>query len=148
MNSRITKLGIRKGGGCEKMFKCRRKRERGVELAIDWLLNNNCIDIKKGWCKITKMPEKVCSFRWPIDNICVPYGGDAEIGWRRFMQDLATPLFKSGEKFRLSTLKKWANDLAALEFAFSGTFKQMKISLCQPHADSLYHKWLKGEDQA
>ena len=137
----ITKLGIIKGGGCEKIFKARRKRERGAELAINWLLNHGCIDINKGWCKIIKMPKCVRGFRWVID-VCKVHGGDAEIGWRRFMQDVAQPVFDSGKKFRVSKLHEWGATVASMEFSFSGTFTQSKIALTKPHLDSIYKKWI------
>ena len=37
----ITKLGIIRGGNCEKWFKHRSSRETGVRMAIDYLLKHN-----------------------------------------------------------------------------------------------------------
>ncbi len=115
-----------KGGLCEERFKARGKRERGSKMAIDWLLYHNCIEIKRGWCRIIKVPRKIYSFRWPIDNICKLYGGDAEIGWRRFIRDIAIPLCKKKTKFRLSKLKTWGVDQAAKEFAVVLAVKRLK----------------------
>ena len=139
----ITKLGIIKGGGCEKIFKARRNRERGADLAVNWLLNHGCVNINKGWCQIIKMPKCVRQLKWVIKNVCHIYGGDAEIGWRRFMQDVAQPTFESKEKFRVSKLQEWGATIASMEFSFSGTFKNSKISLTKPHADAIYQKWIK-----
>ncbi len=143
-NLQITRLGIIKGGNCERWFKARSKREYGVRLAIDWLLNHNCITISKGWCKIVKLPLKLLALRWVIDNVCHLYGGDVEIGWRRFISEIARPLYKKGEKFRLTHLKKWGADKAALEFAVTSTFKHHKLCYAKPHRDEIYKKWQKS----
>ena len=144
-NLQITELGIIKGGNCEKIFKQRSDRERGTRIAIDWLLNNNCIEICKGWCKITKVPNKILSMWWVIDNICKVYGGDAEIGWHRFIQDIAVPLHKTGKKFRLIQLKRWGANEAAMEFAFSASVKNHLMCYAKPHHDGVYKKWAVGE---
>ena len=136
----ITKLGIIKGGNCEKWFKRRSARELGVRNAIDYLLNHNCIEIQNSWCKIVKIPPRFFKMRWVIQHCS---SCDVEIGWRRFVSDIAVPLEKSGTKFRLSTLKRWGANKAALEFALMTTFKKHKISYSKPHADSIYQEWKK-----
>lgn len=137
-NLKITKLGIIKGGNCEKWFKSRSNRECGVRMAIDWLLNHNCIEIRKGWCKIIKVPTKLYSLRWVI-KFC--HSVDIEIGWRRFISEIARPLCEKGEKFRLTQLKKWDADKAALQFALTSTFKHHKMCYSKPHRDEIYKKW-------
>ncbi len=140
MNLQITKLGIIKGGNCEKWFKSRSQRELGVKMAINYLLNHNCIDIHNGMCKIVKVPPRLYSMRWVIQHCGAC---DIEIGWRRFISEIARPLQEDGKSFRLSTLKKWGVDKAALEFAITSTFKNHKMSYSKPHADEIYKKWIK-----
>lgn len=147
---KINKLGMIEGGVCEWLFKTRRKRDKGTKLAVDWLLYNNCIEIKRGWCRITNIPKKLYSFRWPIDNICKIYGGDAEIGWRRFISDIAIPIYKKKTKFRLSKLETWGADAAAREYAvkvavrrLTGSESSDAIPDGKPHQDALYKDWLK-----
>ena len=140
-----------KGGDCEKRFKARHKREKGAELAINWLLYHNCIEIKGGWCKIIKIPRKIVSFRWPIDNICKVYGGDAELGWRRFISDIALPLYRKKTKFRLSKLQTWGADKAAQEVAVKIAIARLTakpvgiIETGKPPQDALYKEWIKEE---
>lgn len=138
-NLQITKLGIIKGGECEKIFRRRSKREKGATIAVNWLLNNGYIRILKGWCKVTKMPNH--GMRWVIEHVGKPYGGDTEIGWHRFMQDVARPLFESGRSFRVRDLANWGAEISSLEFALAKTFKQAKITLTKPHLDSIYKQW-------
>ena len=137
-NLQITNLGIIKNGNCEKRFKSRSKRERGVRMAIDWLLNHNCIDIRKGWCKIVKVPTKLYSLKWVIKHC---QGCDIEIGWCRFITEIAKPVFEKGTKFRLARLKKWGADKAALEFALTASVRQHEMSYSKPHQDEIYKKW-------
>lgn len=139
-NLKITKLGIIKGGNCEKWFKARSNRERGVRMAIDWLLNHNCIEISKGWCKIVKVPVRLYS-RWVIKHCS---SCDVEIGWRRFISEIARPLCKKGESFRLTKLKRWGADKAALEFAFTATVRNREMSYNKPHYDGIYKRWRKS----
>ena len=140
----ITKLGIIKGGNCEKWFKARSQREAGVRMAIDWLLNHNCIDIHKGLCKIVKIPTKLYSLKWVI-RLCK--SGDIEIGWRRFISEIARPLAKEGKRFRLAQLKKWGANKAALEFAFTASVRNRKMSYSKPHRDEIYKKWKPQENK-
>ncbi len=140
MNLQITKLGIIKGGNCEKWFKRRSLREQGVRMAIDYLLNHNCIEIQKGLCQIVKIPPRFFKMRWVIQHCS---SCDIEIGWRRFVSEIAVPLQESGRKVRLSTFKKWGADKAALEFALTSTFSNRKMSYSKPHADEIYQKWSK-----
>ena len=139
----ITKLGIIKGGNCEKWFKSRSQREIGVRMAIDWLLNHNCIDIHKGWCRIVKIPAKLYS-RWVIKHCS---SCDIEIGWRRFISEIAKPLFEEGKKFKLTQLKKWGANKAALEFAVTSTIRSREMSYNKPHYDSIYKKWKPQENK-
>ena len=151
----LTKLGMIKGGLCEGRFKARQKRERGTELAINWLLYHNCIEIKGGWCRVIKVPGKLHSFRWPIDNICKLYGGEAEIGWRRFISDIALPLYKKKTKFRLSKLQTWGADQAAKEFAIKFAIRRLEgaksgeasfgLTTGKPPQNALYKEWLQEE---
>lgn len=134
----ITELGIIKGGNCEKWFKRRSERERGVRMAIDYLLNHDCIEIIKGMCKIISIPKKFWSMKWVIKHCS---SCDVEIGWRRFISDIARPLLESQKKFKLSTLKRWGADKASLEFAFTQTFKNKKFCYSHPHCDEIYKKW-------
>ncbi len=140
-----------KGGLCEERFRARRKRERGSELAVNWLLYNNCIEIKGGWCRIIKVPRKIYSFRWPIDNIMKLHGGDAEIGWHRFISEIALPLYRKKTKFRLSKLQTWGADQAAKEFAVKLAVKRLTdgnvglLETGKPPQDALYKDWLKEE---
>lgn len=140
-NLKITKLGIIKGGNCEKWFKARSNRERGVRMAIDYLLNHNCIEIIKSMCKIVKVPKQFSSMNWVIKHCS---SCDIEIGWRRFVSEIARPLLESGEKFKLSTLKRWGADKAALEFAFTATIRNRGMSYSKPHYGGIYKKWRKS----
>ncbi len=148
---KLNKLGMIKGGDCEKRFKARKKRERGAALAIDWLLYHNCIEIKGGWCRIINIPKKIVSFRWPIDNVMKLHGGEAELGWRRFISDIALPLFRKKTKFRLSKLQTWGADQAAKEFAVALAIRRLTgeglsmLSTGKPPQDALYKDWLKEE---
>ncbi len=147
----VNKLGMIKGGLCEQRFKARRKRERGVVLAINWLLYNNCIEIKGGWCRIISVPRKIYSFRWPIDNIMKLHGGDAELGWRRFISEIALPLYRKKTKFRLSKLGTWGADKVAQEFVVKSAARRMLNESTadlidgRPPQDALYKDWLKEE---
>jgi len=143
-NLQITKLGIIKGGNCEKWFKARSNREVGVRMAIDWLLNHNCININKGMCKIVKVPTKLHSLKWVI-NFC--NSSDIEIGWRRFISEIAIPLYKKGKEFKLTQLKKWGADKAALEFALMASIKNYEMIYSVPHRDELYKKWKPLENK-
>ncbi len=140
MNLQITKLGIIRGGNCEKWFKNRSQRELGVRMAIDYLLNHNCIDIHDGMCKIVKVPPRLCSLRWVIKHCGAC---DIEIGWRRFISEIAIPLRREGKSFRLTQLKKWGADKAALQFALTRSIKKHKMSYSKPHLDEIYKKWAK-----
>lgn len=143
-NLKITKLGIIKGGNCEKWFKSRSLRERGVRMAIDYLLNHNCIEIIKGMCKIVRIPKQFSIMNWVIKHCS---SCDIEIGWRRFVTEIARPLFETQEKFRLSTLKRWGADKASLEFALTSTFKHHKMCYSKPHRDEIYKKWKPQENK-
>jgi hypothetical protein len=136
-NIQITELGIIKGGNCEKMFKNRNQREKGTADAVNWLLHNDCMNIFKGWCQIVKFPKRLQNMRWVIRQ-CSGKPTDYELGWRRFMSDIALPLYRSKKKFRLSQLKKWGADLAALEFVLT------KLSYSKPHCPEIYKIWNKA----
>lgn len=138
---KLNKLGMIKGGVCEGIFTKRSERERGACMAIDWLLNHNCIEMCKGKYKIVKVPKKLDALRWVINNVWKLWGTDAEIGWRRMIIDIAIPLCKSGKEFSLKWLKKQADDLAAHEFALASTIRNKRITMDHIHYDSLYHKW-------
>lgn len=156
MNSRLNKLGMIKGGVCEGIFKQRRHREKGVRRAWLWLTYHKCTVNNNGWLKIIKIPNKLTDLQWVIDNVCVPYGGDAEIGWRRFMQDVATPLL-NGKSFRLKWMKKWITDLASFEMGLSsenmpfneghalGANGPVKAGYAPPHQPELFNRWI-GEN--
>lgn len=151
MPIKLNKLGMIKGGDCEIRFRARRNQEKGVKLAVDWLVYNNCIEIKRGWCRIIKIPKKLYSYHWPIDNICKEYGSGAELGWRRFISHIARPLHKKKTKFRLFKLETWGEDAVARKFAVALALRRLTgkslagLTDGKPHQDVLYKEWLQEE---
>lgn len=167
----IGKLGIIKGGACEKRFQAKAKRERGVDIAMQYLIDNKCIITNHGWSQIVRIPSTATNMRWIIRNVCKLWGGDVEIGWRRFIQEIAIPLYDSKKKFRMSHLKKWGQYTARSEFSLGstiaiGTFcynegpypdcdviignrvtraKPSKLNTIRPiRQEDLYEKWKAG----
>lgn len=156
MRSTINKFGMFKGGVCESIFKQRQGREKGTRLAWNWLLDNKCVEVNRGWYKIIKLPKKLRSFCWPIDSICKVHGGDAEIGWRRFISDIAAQLLNK-KSFRLKWMEKWIVDLASFEIALGsdnmpfneghalGANGPVRVGYAPPHQSELYNKWVKDK---
>jgi hypothetical protein len=95
MAIQITNLGIIKGGACEKRFRQRSGRERGVRMALDHFLGRGYIVFVNGWGSVIRLPNYVHSNKWIIPNICRVWGGDTEIGWRRFVHEIAEPYYES-----------------------------------------------------
>lgn len=153
MSIKITKLGIIKGGVCERAFKERRQREQGARLHWDWLLSHNCVKVKNGWYRIIKECNK--SWRWAAKNIGRLYGADTEIGWLRFKQDIVPQLFKNKRSFRLKWMEKWIYDIASFELgmcskdseplteahALGAGESRTIIGYAPPHQPELYKKW-------
>ncbi len=157
----IGKLGIIKGGVCEGIFRNRKQREIGTISAVNWLLDNKCISIHKGWCQVVKFPQCLQNTNWVIKQ-CSGRGANYELGWRRFVGDIALPLYKSGKKFRLSTLKGWGANLAAFEFGIGTTDGSMPnphdleiieqlqgkskhiFGYAPPHQGHLFEEWKKS----
>jgi len=160
-NLQITKLGIIKGGVCEKIFKQRSKRETGADRAWQWLLDNKCIRFCNGWYQIIKLPPKILDLKYVISQT---HDGDIEIGWRRFISDVAEQLFDSKRKFRLKWMRRWVEDIASFEFGIGTTdgsvpnphdleiidMLEGKSKHCfgyaSSHQDEIYKKWIKQGD--
>ena len=134
----ITKLGIIKGGLCEGLFKMRKQREDGCQLAWDAAIEEGCVSINKGWFKVNKLPK----YR--------KYGeyGSAnhEIGFYRMINDVLSTLIKTKQKFRHKWLKKWILDIASFEFGvqMSDPFTITATGYAEPHLNATYKKWEKS----
>lgn len=155
---KLNSLGMIKGGVCEKLFQRRTLREQGSRIAWEWLNKNKCIRVKNGWYKITKLPQKAFALRYVI-NQC--HNGDIEIGWRRFMTDVADQLYKQHRRFRLRWMQKWIEDIASFELgarsekgealtaahSLGGGPSKVIFGYARAHQPQLYKKYkaLKGQ---
>jgi len=110
--------GVIKNGNCEREFRERYGREKGVALCWQWLQDNKCVKIKKGWYKIVKMPKKILDFDWVIENVYHNVGGNGEIGWRRFLTDVVGQLYKDKRSFRYKHMELWMHDIASFQLGF------------------------------
>ena len=131
----ITDLGIIKGGVCEGLFKMRKQRESGCQLAWDATITEGCVSISKGWFKVNKLPK----YR--------KYGeyGSAnhEIGFYRMMNDVLATLIRTKQKFRHKWMEKWILDIASFEFGvqMEDPFTVKAAGYAKPHLDETYQKW-------
>lgn len=148
---KLLRSGIIKGGVCEKVFNRREKRTRGSNLCLETAIESNCfkkIGNKYQVIKLVKRPK------WgSLDD----YGeGDVEIGYLRYIEDVLTPLKKSGQLCSMSLLRKYASDIASFEFGMEGGVgdafqnavmnkKPIKVGYVSPHYDETYKKWNKTQ---
>ncbi len=140
---------IIKGGICDKRHQSRVARERGAQLFLNELIERKCIESNNGWLKIVKLsriPEK------GIYAIGAAYGGDGEIGYRRFRRDVVEQLYHKKQIFRMKWLKKWMEGICSFEFGAKANnpFKflsdlsilkgECEFGYAPPHQDALYKK--------
>jgi len=85
-------------------------------LDFDILKGKGCLKGRNGWYSVDKMPS--ISER-KVYNIGNMYGGDVEIGYRRFQDDIVQQLFNAKKRFRIGWIEKWLDDICSFEFGVS-----------------------------
>ncbi len=140
---RINMHGIIKGGVCDKRHHSRAARERGARLFLNELIKRKCIESNNGWLKIVKLP--IIPKR-KISAIGAAYGGDSEVGYRRFRSDVVEQLYHKKHIFRMNWLEKWLEGICSFEFAakadnpLSILEGKCEFGYAPPHQDALYKK--------
>lgn len=148
----INEDGMIVGGLCDQAHQRRALREKGAEMYLEELKSRGYLDSRYGWLRITQLPE---ISEKEIMELGSKFGTDVKIGYIRFKKDIAENLFYEGRAFRMTQLKTWLEDIAALEFAavprdpnnplaildlLNGDKEAVSFGYASPHEDALYRK--------
>ena len=131
-NMQITHLGIIKGGEAEAIFRRRTSRSIGSRMCWNDFNDQGLVVHNRGWLRLKNGLKKPAPGHYG--------GGNSEIGYLRFEQDVAYQLIKNNRAFRLKWMLLWIDEIAAFEF-------MMGEGYGRPHLNHIYQQWIKEHSE-